>query len=67
MRNIVQLCLAANNILLRRKWNYAFLLLAIAPFSSPEPLGLICNQPVTKKRRALGTRFIEKTNLVTEW
>ena len=29
------------------------------PFSSPEPLGLICNRPyhVTKKRRALGTRM----------
>ena len=28
-------------------------------FSSPEPLGLICNRPdhVTKKRRALGTRM----------
>ena len=31
MRNMVfQLCLAANNILLMRKRNYAFLLLAIA-------------------------------------
>ena len=30
MRNVVQLCLAANNILLMRKWNHAFLLLAIA-------------------------------------
>ena len=31
-RNVVfQLCLAANNILLMRKRNYAFLLLAIAP------------------------------------
>ena len=32
MRNVVQLCLAANtgNILLMRKWNHAFLLRAIA-------------------------------------
>ena len=30
MRNVVQLCLAANNILLVRKRNHAFLLLAIA-------------------------------------
>ena len=30
MRNAVQLCLAANNILLMRKGNRAFLLLAIA-------------------------------------
>ena len=30
MRNAVQLCLAANNILLMRKWNHNFLLLAIA-------------------------------------
>ena len=30
MRNVVQLCLAANNILLMRKRNHAFLLLAIA-------------------------------------
>ena len=30
----------------------------LRPFSSPEPLGLICNQDhVTKKRRALGTRM----------
>ena len=28
----------------------------VLPFSSPEPLGLICNH-VTKKRRALGTRM----------
>ena len=27
-------------------------------FSSPEPLGLICNLPVAKKRRALGTRMV---------
>ena len=26
MRNVVQLCMAANNILLMRKWNHAFLL-----------------------------------------
>ena len=30
MRNDVQLCLAANNILLTRKWNHAILLHAIA-------------------------------------
>ena len=30
MRNVVQLFLAANTILLMRKWNHAFLLLAIA-------------------------------------
>ena len=30
MGNVIQLCLATNNILLMRKWNYAFLLLAIA-------------------------------------
>ena len=30
MFNVVQLCLAANNILLVRKWNHAFLLFAIA-------------------------------------
>ena len=30
MRNVIQLCLAANNILLMREWNHAFLLLAIA-------------------------------------
>ena len=30
MRNAVQLCLAANNILPMRKGNHAFLLLAIA-------------------------------------
>ena len=30
MRNDVQLCLAANNILLMRKWNHAILLHAIA-------------------------------------
>ena len=30
MCNVVQLCLAANNILLMRKWSHAFLLLAIA-------------------------------------
>ena len=30
MRNVSQLCLAANNILLLHKWNHAFLLLAIA-------------------------------------
>ena len=30
MFNVVQLCLAANNILLVCKWNHAFLLLAIA-------------------------------------
>ena len=30
MSNAVQLCLAANNILLMRKWNHDFLLLAIA-------------------------------------
>ena len=30
MRNIVQLCLTANNVLLIRKWNHAFFLLAIA-------------------------------------
>ena len=24
MRNVVQLCLAANDILFMRKWNYAF-------------------------------------------
>ena len=31
VRNVVQLCLAANNILLIRKGNHAFLLLSIAP------------------------------------
>ena len=31
MRNDVQLCLATNDILLMRKWNHVFLLLAIAP------------------------------------
>ena len=30
MRNVVQLCLAANNTLVMRKRNHAFLLLAIA-------------------------------------
>ena len=30
MRNVVQLCFAANNVLLMRKWNHAFLILAIA-------------------------------------
>ena len=30
MLNVVQLCLAGNNILLIRKWNHTFLLLAIA-------------------------------------
>ena len=30
MRNVVQLSLAANDILLLRKWNHAFLFLAIA-------------------------------------
>jgi len=30
MRNVVQLCLAANNILVMRKRNHAFLLLSIA-------------------------------------
>ena len=30
MRNVVLICLAANNILLMRKWNQAFLLLVIA-------------------------------------
>ena len=30
MRNVIQLFLAANTILLMRKWNHAFLLLAIA-------------------------------------
>ena len=29
MRNVVRLCLSANNILLMRKWNNTFLLLAI--------------------------------------
>ena len=29
MGNVIQLCLATNNILLMRKWNHAFLLLAI--------------------------------------
>ena len=27
-------------------------------FSSPEPLGLICNRPVAKKRQTLGTRMV---------
>ena len=27
-------------------------------FSSPKPLGLICNRPVAKKRRALRTRMV---------
>ena len=31
MRNVFQLCLAANNILLMRKRNPAFLFLVIAP------------------------------------
>ena len=30
MRNVVQLCVAASNILLMRKWNNTFLLLAVA-------------------------------------
>ena len=30
MRNVAQLCLAANNILLLRIWNHAFLLLALS-------------------------------------
>ena len=30
MRNVTQLCLATNNILLSRIWNHAFLLLAIS-------------------------------------
>ena len=30
MGNVIQLCLATNNSLLMRKWNHAFLLLAIA-------------------------------------
>ena len=30
MHNVIQLCLAADNILLMRKWNHAFLLPAIA-------------------------------------
>ena len=30
MRNVIQLCFPANNILYMRKWNHAFLLLAIA-------------------------------------
>ena len=30
MRNVIQLFLAANTILLMRKWNHAFLLLVIA-------------------------------------
>ena len=30
MRNVVQLCLTANNILPMRKWHHAFLLFAIA-------------------------------------
>ena len=30
MRTVIQLCLAANDILLMRKWNHAFLLVAIA-------------------------------------
>ena len=39
-----------------------------SPFSSPEPLGLICNRPsfpdhVTKKRRALGTRMSRPQSL----
>ena len=36
----------------------------VTPFSSPEPLGLICDQfpnHVTKKRRALGTRMRSPT------
>ena len=30
MHNVIQLCLAADNILLMRKWNHAFLLPVIA-------------------------------------
>ena len=30
MHNVVQLCLAANNILLKHKWNHTFLLIVIA-------------------------------------
>ena len=29
-------------------------------FSCPEPLDLICNRPVTKKRRTLGTRMTKR-------
>ena len=33
-------------------------LLVLSLFSFPEPLGLICKNHVSKKRRALGTRMV---------
>ena len=51
MRNFVQLCLVANDILLMRKWNHAFLLLAMA---------LVW-------KWQLPTDIYQKTNSVTEW
>ena len=39
-------------------WYWPYRGVAKSAFSSPEPLGLICNRPVAKKRRALGTRMV---------
>ena len=39
-----------------RYWPYCGV--GTCAFSSPEPLGLICNRPVAKKRQTLGTRMV---------
>ena len=59
MRNAVQQCLAANNILLMRKGNGVILLLAIAPLREN---GRSLRFPTIflKKKNKLGDRMIKK-------
>ena len=62
MRNVVQLCLAANtgNILLMRKWNHAFLLLAIALGWKWQSASLPDEDIHYKKKNKLGDRMIKQ-------
>ena len=54
MRHVVQLCSAADNILLTRKWNHSFLFFSIIL--------------VLKYRSAsLSEDYHYKTNMVNEW